>query len=129
MVSTKLGPSGAMAAQPEGKVPHQGQVQPVFPREQLTPFILVTVLFFLWAIPHNLNDVLIRQFMKSFEISRLQAGLLQSAFYLGYFFLAIPAALMMRRAGYKSGFLVGLLLLGAGSFLFWPAALAGKYGF
>jgi MFS transporter, FHS family, L-fucose permease len=101
----------------------------LFPAGQLVPFILVTVLFFLWGIPNNLNDVLIRHFMKSFAITRFQAGLVQSAFYLGYFLLAMPAAFIMRRAGYKSGFVTGLVLFGAGAFLFWPAALAGSYGF
>ena len=101
----------------------------LFPAGQLVPFILVTVLFFLWGIPNNLNDVLIRHFMKSFAITRFQAGLVQSAFYMGYFLLAMPAAFLMRRAGYKSGFVIGLVLFGAGAFLFWPAALAGSYGF
>ena len=101
----------------------------LFPAGHLVPFILVTVLFFLWGIPNNLNDVLIRHFMKSFEINRLEAGLVQSAFYLGYFLLAMPAAFLMRRAGYKSGFIIGLILFGLGAFLFWPAALAGSYGF
>src|SRR5262245_18007893 len=101
----------------------------LFPSGQLVPFSLVTFLFFLWGIPNSMNDVLIRQFMKSFEISRFQAGLVQSAFYMGYFMLAIPAALLMRRAGYKAGFITGLLLLGTGAFLFWPAAFAGRYGF
>ena len=101
----------------------------LFPAGQFVPFILVTVLFFLWGIPNNLNDVLIRHFMKSFAISRFQAGLVQSAFYMGYFLLAMPAALLMRRVGYKSGFVTGLVLFGAGAFLFWPAALAGSYGF
>jgi FHS family L-fucose permease-like MFS transporter len=92
-------------------------------------FFLVTGLFFLWGVPNNLNDVLIRQFMTSFAISRFQAGLVQSAFYLGYFVLATPAALLMRRFGYKMGFITGLLLFGAGAFLFWPAAILGRYGF
>lgn len=92
-------------------------------------FFLITGLFFLWGVPNNLNDVLIRQFMTSFAISRFQAGLVQSAFYLGYFLLATPAALLMRRFGYKFGFISGLLLFGTGAFLFWPAALIGKYGF
>ncbi len=91
------------------------------------PFVLVTSLFFLWGVPNNLNDVLIRQFMKSFAISRFQAGLVQSAFYLGYFLLATPAALLMRRFGYKFGFLVGLCLLGTGTLLFWPAAIVARY--
>src|ERR1700680_991010 len=101
----------------------------LFPAGQIGPFVLVTVLFFLWGVPNNLNDVLIRHFMKSFAISRFQAGLVQSAFYMGYFLLAMPAALLMRRAGYKSGFVIGLVLFAAGAFLFWPAALAGSYGF
>lgn len=101
----------------------------LFPAGHLLPFILVTALFFLWGIPNNLNDVLIRQFMKSFTITRTQAGLVQSAFYMGYFLLAMPAALLMRKGGYKAGFVIGLLLYGSGCFLFWPAARAGSYGF
>jgi FHS family L-fucose permease-like MFS transporter len=101
----------------------------LLPAGQLFPFFLVTALFFLWGIPNNLNDVLIRQFMKSFAITRFEAGLVQSAFYMGYFLLAMPAALLMRRLGYKAGFVIGLFLFGAGTFLFWPAALAGRYAF
>jgi MFS transporter, FHS family, L-fucose permease len=93
------------------------------------PFTLVTTLFFLWGIPNNLNNVLIRQFMKSFEINRFQAGLLQSAFYMGYFLLAMPAALFMRKYSYKAGLVLGLLLYGSGALLFWPAAVVGRYGF
>jgi MFS transporter, FHS family, L-fucose permease len=101
----------------------------LFAREYMLPFVLVTALFFLWGIPNNLNDVLIRQFMKSFAITRFQAGLVQSAFYLGYFCLSIPAALMMRRFGYKTGLVTGLFLYGSGTLLFWPAATVGNYGF
>jgi len=101
----------------------------LFPAGHLVPFVLVTALFFLWGIPHNLNDVLIRQFMKSFVITRTKAGLVQSAFYMGYFLLAMPAAFLMRKSGYKTGFVVGLLLYASGCFLFWPAALAGSYAF
>jgi MFS transporter, FHS family, L-fucose permease len=101
----------------------------LFPREALLPFVLVTTLFFLWGIPNNLNDILIRQFMKSFAITRFQAGLVQSAFYLGYFLLSMPAALLMRRFGYKTGLITGLTLYGLGSFLFWPAGLLQNYWF
>src|SRR3954454_24582469 len=90
----------------------------LFSRESLIPFVLVTALFFLWGVPNNLNDVLIRQFMKSFAITRFQAGLVQSAFYLGYFALSIPAALIMRRFGYKAGLVTGLFLYGSGTLLF-----------
>src|SRR6202158_1296366 len=101
----------------------------LIPHGVLVPFVLVTALFFLWGIPNNLNDVLIRQFMKSFALSRFQAGLVQSAFYMGYFLLAMPAALLMRRVGYKAGFVTGLLLYATGTFLFWPAAIMGRYQF
>ena len=102
---------------------------PLIPHAYLLPFVLVTALFFLWGIPNNLNDILIRQFMKSFEIGRFRAGLIQWAFYLGYFVLAMPAALLMRRAGYRAGLVTGLLLYSAGTLLFWPAALIRSYGF
>ena len=114
--------------------PHQASPvaendQPIVGPGQKGPFMLVTSLFFFWAIPNNLNDVLIGQFMKSFTLSRTQAGLVQSAFYMGYFLLAVPAALLMRKAGYKAGMIAGLLLVGVGAFLFWPAALAMSYSF
>jgi FHS family L-fucose permease-like MFS transporter len=112
--------SGASPA----KMPHNDRI---FPAGQMLPFSLVTSLFFMWGVPNNLNDVLIRQFMKSFALTRFEAGLVQSAFYLGYFKLAIPAALLMRRFGYKTGILVGLGLFSLGAFLFWPAANEGKY--
>ncbi len=102
---------------------------PLVPKNYKVVFGLITTLFFFWAIPNNLNDVLIRQFMKSFVITRFQAGLVQSAFYLGYFVLAIPAAFLMRRLGYKAGFVTGLFLFGMGSLLFWPAARIGRYSF
>ena len=101
----------------------------ILSKNSILPFVLVTALFFLWALPNNLNDILIPQFMKSFELSRLQAGLVQSAFYMGYFLLAMPAALIMEKYNYKTGLIIGLLLFAAGCFLFWPAASTGQYGF
>lgn len=118
-----------MQVAPPGKREDANHSAGLFPAGQLVPFILVTGLFFLWAIPNNLNDVLIRQFMKSFTLTHTQASLVQFAFYLGYFFLAMPAALIMRKLGYKAGIVIGLLLFGTGCFLFWPAALAGRYIF
>jgi FHS family L-fucose permease-like MFS transporter len=99
----------------------------LFASGSLLAVVLVTALFFLWGIPNNLNDILIRQFMKSFPITRLEAGLVQSAFYMGYFLLALPSAFYMRRFGYKAGFITGLVLFGTGTFLFWPASLIGRY--
>ncbi|MDR3094296.1 MAG: L-fucose:H+ symporter permease [Bacteroidales bacterium] len=90
-------------------------------------FVLITALFFLWALPNVLNDVLIKQFQKSLELSRFQAGLIQTAIKLGYFCLAIPAGLFMQRFGYKNGILTGLIVFAAGCFLFFPAANSGIY--
>ncbi|WP_353062417.1 L-fucose:H+ symporter permease [Tunturibacter psychrotolerans] len=112
-----------------GRTPDPSPRKTLIREGNTVPFVLVTSLFFLWGIPNNLNDVLIRQFMKSFTITRFEAGLVQSAFYMGYFLLAMPAAVLMRKAGYKIGMIVGLLLFGLGTFLFWPAALVGRYSF
>ena len=117
-----------MAALPDPEKQSLGKPRLFSPGNTL-PFVLVTTLFLLWGIPSNLNDVLIKQFMKSFEMNRFQAGLIQSAFYLGYFLLALPAALVMRKYGYKTGLVIGLLLCGTGALLFWPAALVQRYGF
>jgi FHS family L-fucose permease-like MFS transporter len=91
------------------------------------PLALVTALFFLWGVANNLNDVLIAHFKGLFTLSDFRAGLVQSAFYLGYFFLAIPAALFMRAHGYRAAVLLGLILYAAGALLFWPAASGASY--
>ena len=67
---------------------------PLLPAGMLRIFLLVSVLFLLWAIPNNLNDILIKHFMKSFAINRLQAGFVQFAFYIGYFVMALPAGII-----------------------------------
>lgn len=90
--------------------------------------VLVISLFFLWGVANNLNDVLVAQFKKAFTLSDLQAGLVQAAFYLGYFLVAAPAGLFMRRFGYKGAIVFGLLLYGVGALLFWPAAASADYG-
>ncbi|MGA2205460.1 MAG: L-fucose:H+ symporter permease [Terracidiphilus sp.] len=102
---------------------------PLIPAGRLLPFLVVTVLFFLWAIPNNLNDILIRQFMKSFNISRSTAAAIQMWFYVAYCLLAWPAGQLMRRFGYKAGIVTGLCLLGSGCLLFYPAAQVGQYTF
>src|SRR5450432_1931019 len=101
--------------------------EPVFPLGQMTLFVLVTVLFFLWGMSNNLTDILVQQFKKSFELSQFSAQLVQTANFLGYFCMAIPAALVMRRWGYKAGMVMGLGLFGGGMILFWPAAVSGQY--
>ncbi len=98
-------------------------------RKLLFPLILITSLFFLWALAHNLNDILIRQFQKALDLNRGQAGFIQFAFYLGYFIMAIPAGLIMKKYGYKKGIIAGLLLYALGALLFFPAAEVRIYGF
>lgn len=93
----------------------------------LLPLILIISLFFLWGMANNLNDILITQFKKVFTLSDFKAGLVQSAFYTGYFVLSIPAALWMKRFGYKAAVVFGLLLYALGAFLFYPAAAQREY--
>lgn len=90
-------------------------------------FALIASLFYLWGVANNLNDILIKQFKNAFELSDFRAGLVQSAFYGGYFLLAIPASLCTRRFGYKAALLVGLGLYALGAFLFYPAAALRTY--
>lgn len=96
-------------------------------RNALLPIVLITSLFFLWGMANNLNDILIQQFRKAFVLTDLETGFVQSAFYLGYFVLALPAGLIMRSHGYKAAVVLGLLLYGAGALLFYPAAQAAEY--
>ena len=102
---------------------------PLIPHGRMIPFLVVTPLFFLWAIPNNLTDILIRQFMKSFEINGSGAAQLQLGIFIGYFLMAIPAGQIMRYFGYKVGLVTGLILMGTGCWLFWPAAHAQIYLF
>lgn len=92
-------------------------------------FALVTSLFFLWGLANSLNGSLIKQFQIALDLNRFQAGIVDFAFYLGYFFMALPAGYVMRKFGYKRGILFGLLLYGGGAFLFYPAAETQVYSF
>ena len=96
---------------------------------RIVPIALIVSLFFLWGMANNLNDPLIKHFKKLFTLSDFGSGLVQSAFYLGYFLLAIPAALFMQRFGYKAAVILGLILYGAGALLFYPAGELQSYGF
>lgn len=95
----------------------------------LLPLILIISMFFMWGMANNLNDILIKQFKKSFELTDLQSGFVQSAFYMGYFLLAIPASIVMRKYNYITGIIIGLLLYATGAFLFFPAAENNSYAF
>ena len=91
-------------------------------------FALVTSLFFLWAIAHNLNDILIKQFEKALQLSRLQASFIQIAFYVAYFIFALPAGYAMKRIGLKRSMVMGLFFYGVGAIAFYPAAEIGTFG-
>ncbi len=121
--------AGSVGSGAQNSMNNEDIEAPLIPAGRMLPFLVVTVLFFLWAIPNNLNDILIRQFMKSFNINRSSAASIQIWFYLGYFTLAIPAAQLMRKFGYKTGIVTGLCLLGTGCWMFYPAAQAGLYTF
>ncbi len=95
----------------------------------LFPFILITSLFFLWGFAHNLDPILIPHLKRSFTLSTLQASLVDSAVFIAYFFMALPAGFIMRKYGYKSGIITGLLLFALGSFLFIPATNTQAYIF
>ena len=102
--------------------------EPLFPRGYVWPFALVFSLFFLWGMSNNLTDILVQQFRKAFELTSLEAQLVQTAVFVGYFTVALPVALLMRRWGYKTGMLIGLVLFGGGMLAFWPAAIVNRYG-
>lgn len=105
------------------------QHAPLTERRYIVPLVLITSLFFLWALGVNLNDILIRHLKKAFELTDFQSSLIQSAFFGGYFLAALPAGWVMQKIGYKRGILVGLLTCATGAFLFIPAATARVYGF
>lgn len=98
-------------------------------QKMLFAFIMVTSLFFLWGFIHNLEGILIAHLKRSFRLSYFQASLIDPALYLGYFLMAVPAGLMMKKYGYKTGILVGLALFSTGCFLFIPAANTMMYAF
>ncbi|HLX41815.1 MAG TPA: L-fucose:H+ symporter permease [Bryobacteraceae bacterium] len=98
-------------------------------RKYIVPLVLITSLFFLWALGVNLNDVLIPHLKKAFRLTDLESSLIQTAFFGGYFLAALPAGRLMERIGYKKGILTGLLLCATGALLFIPAATILVYGF
>jgi len=105
------------------------QSAPLTEKKYVVPLVLVTSLFFLWAIGVNLNDVLIPHLKKAFGLSDFQSSFIQVAFFGGYCLGALPAGWLMEKIGYKGGILAGLFICATGAFLFIPAARMGAYGF
>lgn len=100
---------------------------PVLPSANMVAFLLTTAIFFIWGMSNNLTDILVQQFKKSFELNLIQAQLVQTATFLAYGVMATPAALLLRRYGYRTGLVIGLVTFGVGTLLFWPAAVIGLY--
>ena len=82
----------------------------VVPRDYLWPFALVTLLFALWGFANDVTNPMVAAFKNVLLLSHFESSLVQAAFYGGYCFMAIPAALFIHRLGYKAGVLVGLAL-------------------
>jgi FHS family L-fucose permease-like MFS transporter len=93
------------------------------------PFVLITSLFFLWGFAHNLNPILIPHLKKACQLSDFQSAMIDSAFFVAYFLMAIPAGMVMKKYGFKVGILMGLFLFALGAFLFIPAANVRVFGF
>ncbi|MBB6127155.1 L-fucose:H+ symporter permease [Mucilaginibacter lappiensis] len=97
--------------------------------KNLFPFILITSLFFLWGFAHNLDPILIPHLKKSFTLTTVQATLVDSAVFIAYFLMALPAGFIMKKYGYKTGIITGLFIFAFGSYLFIPAANMQQYSF
>ncbi|MDT3401165.1 L-fucose:H+ symporter permease [Mucilaginibacter terrae] len=98
-------------------------------RDSIFPIILLTSLFFLWGFAHNLDPILIPHLKRSFTLSTVQATLVDSAVFMAYFLMAIPAGMIIKKGGYKVGIITGLIVFAAGCYLFIPAANTQQYTF
>ena len=94
----------------------------------LLPFILVTLCFALWGFANDITNPMVKAFSKIFRMNVTEGALVQVAFYGGYFCMAFPAAIFIRKYSYKAGVLMGLGLYAAGALLFFPAKAVGVYG-
>ena len=95
----------------------------------LVPFILITSLFFLWGFAHSILDVLNKHFQDALGITKAKSALVQAVVYGGYFLMALPAGAIIRRWGYRTGVLTGLLLYGVGALLFIPGGSLQSFEF
>lgn len=91
------------------------------------PFILITTLFFLWGMAHGLDGILIPHLKKACQLNNRQSTLIDTAIYLAYFLMAIPAGMIIKKIGYKNSIITGLLVFATGAFLFVPSANTRSY--
>ncbi len=102
---------------------------PVVSKQVLLPFILITSLFALWGFANDITNPMVSAFKKILELNNTQASWVQMAFYGGYFTMAFPAAMFIKKYTYKKGILMGLILYATGALLFYPAAAYEAFGF
>ncbi len=102
---------------------------PVVSKQVLLPFILITSLFALWGFANDITNPMVSAFKKILELNNTQASWVQMAFYGGYFTMAFPAAMFVKKYTYKKGILLGLVLYAVGALLFYPAAAYEEFGF
>ncbi len=93
----------------------------------IAPFIIITACFALWGFANDITNPMVKAFSKIFRMSVTQGALVQLAFYGGYFAMAFPAAIFIKKYSYKAGILLGLGLYAVGAFLFFPAKMTGNY--
>lgn len=98
-------------------------------RKYFFPFMLVASLFFLWGVAHSILDVLNKHFQEVLVISKTRSALVQAMVYGGYFVMALPAGVIIRKWGYKVGVVTGLLLYGLGALLFIPGDRLMSFNF
>ena len=110
----------------ERRTENGGSQKPIA-KSYLLPFILITSCFALWGFANDITNPMVKSFSKIFRMSVTQGSLVQVAFYGGYFAMALPAALFIKRFSYKTGILMGLGLYAVGALLFLPAARIGNY--
>src|SRR5690606_9811872 len=98
-------------------------------KKHLFPIVLVISLFFLWAVTSNFLPILIPHLKNACKLNVMESSLVDSAYWIAYFVIALPAGILMKKAGYKTAIITGLLLAAAGAFLFYPAAESRSFGF
>jgi len=84
--------------------------------------MIIGVLFFVFGFVTWLGSVLIPFLKITCELNNVAAYLIAFSFYISYLLLALPAAILLNKTGYKNGMVLGLLLLATGTFIFFPAA-------
>jgi FHS family L-fucose permease-like MFS transporter len=118
-------------AQPAPNAAHKPSLAPTASQagtaNNTGPLVIVTILFFMWGLLTSLNDVLIPHLKAIYTLTYVQAMLVQFCFFGAYFIVSVPAGALIRRVGYQSGAVIGLLIAAAGCALFYPASNSG-YG-